>query len=79
MQAFCLILAVFLAFIIPQIDENVKGRNTFWVGQLTLIIIAKASKSNKFSKKLDKNFNSGINAHLISHNNKLSSLNVRLN
>ena len=36
MQAFCLVLAVFLAFIIPQIDVYVQWCIAFGVGQETL-------------------------------------------
>ena len=36
MQAICPVLAVFLAFIIPQIDGNVQWCNAFGGGQETL-------------------------------------------
>ena len=42
-------------------------------------IVTKASKNNKFSKSRIKIFDSGIKARLIFLNNKLSSLNARLN
>ena len=53
MQAFCLVLAVFLAFIIPQIDVYVQWCNAFGVGQETLVIVQPAlSKSAYMPDKI---------------------------
>lgn len=51
MQAFCLVLAVFLAFIIPQIDVYVQWCNAFGVGQETLITEMKNTVREKRKSK----------------------------
>ena len=44
MQAFCLVLAVFLALILPQIDVYVQWCNAFGIGQETLTILSEKTR-----------------------------------